>query len=67
MVTPDVSADVRDLLHDIGGYTIVNVPKIGNPTHDNARFENVFTKLNAWRLTQFDQILFLDADTLVVG
>jgi alpha-N-acetylglucosamine transferase len=67
MVTPEVSAAVRDLLHDLGGFQIVNVAAIGNPAHNNPRYANVYTKLNAWKLVNYEHVLLLDADTIVVG
>jgi glycogenin len=43
------------------------VEEITNPYRDTAScYRTVFTKLRAWGLTQFERIVFLDADVLVV-
>lgn len=71
MVTPDISAEFRQLLHEL--YDIVTPVNV----LDSADPENLavlarpdlgvtFTKLHCWRLTQFTKCVFLDADTLVV-
>ena len=51
-------------------------PSVNHKTHDLSgagyqaglkRFRPTCTKFAAWSLTQFNRILFLDVDTLVVG
>ena len=68
MVTRDVSARARHRLFD-QGWRLREVESIGNPTQDTLlfpRFANVFTKLRAWELVDFDRVVLLDADTLVL-
>lgn len=68
MVTGDVSAPARGRLLD-QGWLLRDVEPIGNPTQDTLlfpRFANVFTKLRAWGLTDYDRVVLLDADTLVL-
>jgi alpha-N-acetylglucosamine transferase len=51
------------------GWDIQRVDTIGNPGGKAllfARFAHVFTKLRAWELEDFDRVVFLDSDTLVL-
>lgn len=69
MVTAGIDADSRQVLSD-DGCLLRDVEPL-RPANDrldayaNARFAEVWTKLAAWRLTEFDRIVFLDADMLV--
>lgn len=69
MVTADIDADSRQLLAD-DGCLLRDVEPL-RPADDlpdnyaNARFAQVWTKLAAWRLTEFERVVFLDADMLV--
>lgn len=67
MVTRDVTAAARGRL-DAQGWRIREVESIGNPGADllMPRFANVFTKLRAWELVEYDKLVFLDADTVVL-
>jgi len=69
LVTADVSEASRALLTG-QGWLIREVEAISNPHREKgllfARFGNVFTKLHAWNLTEFDKLVYLDADTLVL-
>ncbi|MEO7329950.1 MAG: glycosyltransferase family 8 protein [Minicystis sp.] len=67
MVTEDVSREARARLV-AQGWKIRDVSPILNPSTSPLfpRFDNVFTKLRAWELTEFDKVVFLDADTLVL-
>lgn len=69
MVTADISLSARAKLEH-QGWEIRLVGPIANPTPDSllvfARFAPVFTKLRAWELTDFDRVVLLDADTLVI-
>ena len=69
MITDGVDAPSRQLLVD-DGCILRDVesiaPEEGLPTnYANARFAEVWTKLNAWRLTEFERLGVLDADMLV--
>ncbi len=69
MVTDGIDAQSRELLED-DGCLLRDVQPL-RPAGDlrasyaNARFAEVWTKLEAWRLTEFERVVFLDADMLV--
>jgi hypothetical protein len=69
MVTADVSRQARRRLVELG-WRIHGIEPIANPKPVESRmfrrFDAVFTKLRAWQLTEFDRVVLLDADTLVV-
>jgi glycogenin glucosyltransferase len=69
MVTADISAEGRGRL-TAQGWALRDVEPIANPTPDKLlvfpRFAAVFTKLRTWELTEFDRVVLLDADTLVL-
>ena len=70
MVTDGIDDTVRQQLVD-DGCQLVDVAPLRPPDdapdgYANARFAEVWTKLAAWRLTQFDRVVVLDADMLVV-
>lgn len=69
VVTPDVPEHARKQL-EAEGWQLRESPPIQNSRPDEdmffSRFRNTFTKLNAWSLTEFDKIVVLDADTIVI-
>jgi hypothetical protein len=69
MVTPDVGASARGAL-SAQGSILRDIEPIPNPSparaHLYPRFAHVFTKLRAWDLTEYDKLVLLDADTIVV-
>jgi alpha-N-acetylglucosamine transferase len=69
MVTSDVSRSARDRLARLG-WQLRDIDPIVNPRPLKLRmfrrFDSVFTKLRAWELTEFDRVVLLDADTLVM-
>jgi lipopolysaccharide biosynthesis glycosyltransferase len=69
MVTPDVSSTTRETLA-AEGWTIRDVEPVENPNPAKAqlfpRFAATFTKLRAWDLVEYDKVVLLDADTLVL-
>lgn len=69
MVTPDVTEEGRQRL-TAAGWQLREVEYIANPTPAEgqlfARFAHVFTKLRAWELIEFDKVVLLDADTIVL-
>jgi lipopolysaccharide biosynthesis glycosyltransferase len=68
MLTPDVSEPARERLRTLG-WELREIEPIANPTPDTLlfkRFANVFTKLRAWELVDYDRVVLLDADTLVL-
>jgi alpha-N-acetylglucosamine transferase len=69
MVTADISRAARERLA-VQGWELRDVEAIANPTPDSLlvfpRFGAVFTKLRAWELTEYDRVVLLDADTLVL-
>lgn len=69
MVTDGIDARSRQLLHD-DGCLVRDVDALRPPTelharYANARFAEVWAKLAAWRLTEFERVVLLDADMLV--
>lgn len=69
MVTGNISADIRETLEQDGCLVREVDPVSPNPTlenrYANARFAEVWTKLAAWTFTEFERLVFLDADMLV--
>lgn len=69
MVTADVPERCRAALAR-AGFSLREVAPIANPhpagDHLYPRFASVLTKLRAWELTEFDKVVFLDADTIVL-
>ncbi len=69
MVTPDVSATARAQLAG-QGWILRDVEPVKNPTPAGEqlfpRFDKVFAKLRAWDLTEFDKVVLLDADMIVL-
>ena len=69
MVTDAIDARSRQQLLDDG--CLLHEVEPVRPTSDlrdsyaNARFAEVWTKLAAWRLTEFERVVVLDADMLV--
>ncbi|WP_111766040.1 glycosyltransferase family 8 protein [Nakamurella deserti] len=70
MVTDAIDTTVRRVLTD-DGCLLRDVAPL-RPASDlqdnyaNARFAEVWTKLEVWRFTEFERVVFLDADMLVV-
>jgi lipopolysaccharide biosynthesis glycosyltransferase len=69
LVTPDVPDHARERLL-LSGFTQREIAPIENPNPDSqqffARFANTFTKLRAFGLAEFDKIVLMDADTIVL-
>jgi alpha-N-acetylglucosamine transferase len=68
LVTQDISATARERLLHLG-WQLRDIEPIENPTADRLlfpRFGAVFTKLRAWELVEFERVVLLDADTLVL-
>jgi len=67
LVTPEVSARVRRVLGRAAD-SVVDVLPISNPhaTHVAGWADAGFTKLRIWQQTQFDRIVYVDADAVVV-
>ena len=70
VVTDAVGADDRAVL-EADGCLLREVEPLRPPCglrdrYANARFAEVWTKLNVWRLTEFERLVVLDADMLVV-
>lgn len=68
LVSEDVNLQIKKVLHE-EGVNIIDVPYIQNfYTNDKVfqkKFQNVMAKLNLWNLTQYEKVVYLDADTLV--
>ena len=68
LVTPDIEAPTRERLANLGWH-VRDVESIVNPAADHLlfpRFASVFTKLRAFEFVDFERIVLLDADTLVL-
>lgn len=69
MVTPDISRATRAKLA-AQGWTIREVEAVENPNEVSRqllpRFAASFTKLRAWDLLEYDKVVLLDADTIVL-
>ncbi len=70
MVTDGVDDDARSLLEGEGAL-VRELPRAApdprlEAHYANARFVEVWSKLGAWGLTEFDRLVVLDADMLVV-
>jgi len=69
LVTPDVPDAARRTLAE-KGWSVREVEPIENPIPDKhqlfARFANTFTKLRAFSLADYDKLVLLDADTIVM-
>ncbi len=71
VVTPGITAEDRALL-EADGCLVREVAPIRPPaglrdSYANARFAEVWTKLAVWTLTEFERLVVLDADMLVVA
>ncbi|MFB9375455.1 glycosyltransferase family 8 protein [Kineococcus gynurae] len=71
MVTSDIDEPTRESLRD-EGFLVRELPSLrpddSLETHyANARFAEVWTKLGAWNLTEFERLVVLDADMLAVA
>ena len=69
MVTPEVRPATRARLVE-QGWTLDDVEPIVNPNPTTQqmlpRFGAAYTKLRAWQLVDFDKVVLLDADTIVL-
>jgi len=70
MVTPDVSSYQKNMLKKVYDivmeidYTKINTSVIAN--YETTRFRDVFTKLEALKLVQYDKIIMMDIDMCVI-
>lgn len=69
MVTPEVRTATRDRM-TAQGWIVREIAPILNPNPSTQqmlpRFSAAYTKLRAWQLTDFDKVVLLDADTIVM-
>jgi len=71
LVTPEISQNTRDFMVTLGA-KIKEVQKIPKPTHMPAnpwnitRWNDLFTKIRLWELTDYNKIVFLDSDCLIL-
>lgn len=67
LITPNLSKETMNLL-EISKIKLIKINPIKNPILDDPndrRFYN-YSKLNMWSLTQFDKIVYLDADMVIL-
>jgi alpha-N-acetylglucosamine transferase len=69
IATPEVRPVTRERLTG-QGWTVREVEPIANPNPSTQRmlprFGAAYTKLRAWQLVEFDKVVLLDADTIVL-
>lgn len=69
LVTADVSRSARRRLAR-AGWTLRDIEVVKNPVPSRQqlfpRFDKVFTKLRAWELEEFEKVVLLDADMVVM-
>ena len=70
LCTEDVSDSDKRIL-EADGWTIKSVSTINNPydgfSSRGTYFSGAFTKLHAWNMTEYNRIVYLDADTIVIS
>eukprot|EP01102_Stenamoeba_stenopodia_P014671 TRINITY_DN4898_c0_g1_i1.p1 TRINITY_DN4898_c0_g1~~TRINITY_DN4898_c0_g1_i1.p1 ORF type:complete len:564 (-),score=19.50 TRINITY_DN4898_c0_g1_i1:71-1714(-) len=70
LVTPNIPASVIKVVES-EGWIVKQVSAIANPHRDHQlylkRLNMVFTKLNIYRLVEYEKIVILDADTMVIS
>ena len=70
LVTNNISDYSRSLLLSSGFDQIIEVDHIPNPNqnvHVSSWVDVGFTKLRIWSLTQFNKLLYIDADCVIVN
>lgn len=67
LVTQDVEEERREALRQ-GGATVILVDDVQRDwfSPKNPRWDGVMAKLNLWSLTQYEKIVFVDADTVIL-
>jgi len=78
LVTPSVPTEWKGAL-EVAGWKIVEVPELeefwwgqseecsAGSTDQGERWGHMATKLRLWQLTQYQRVLYLDADTILTG
>lgn len=70
LVTPNIGAEDRERLNRIW-QRVVEVQPIANPIpaekHGMHTFTTTYTKLRIWEQTDYDKLIYLDADAIVLG
>ncbi|CAM6105868.1 unnamed protein product [Calypogeia fissa] len=65
LVSKGVTPEAMDLL-EADGWIVTQIELLANPnSHRPARFWGVYTKLKIFNMTNYDKVVFLDADTIV--
>jgi alpha-N-acetylglucosamine transferase len=65
MITDEVSQQARMIL-TADGCILKEIAVLPNPKSDEVRYKWVYSKLRAWELTEYDRIVFLDSDAILV-
>lgn len=69
MVTPEIRRITRDRLIE-QGWIVREIEPLANPNPSTRqmlpRFGPAYTKLRAWQLVEYDRVVLLDADTIVL-
>lgn len=74
LVSPNVREETRQVLRNDGAL-VMEVPNLVNPYKAHAgetqrylaRFEFTLNKLYMWNLTQYERVVYLDADNIALG
>ena len=70
MVSPEISPRDRERLALLWD-RLVDIDHVPNPVPTRnlvlASFSHCYTKLRMWELTEYDRVIYLDADTVVLG
>jgi alpha-N-acetylglucosamine transferase len=67
LCSPTVSQESRDIF-TLDGATLIDIEDVKNPFqgHVLPRFEHTFDKLKIWTLTDYDRLIYMDADNIVI-
>lgn len=66
LVTPDVSEEYKEYLKKFYKIIDINYIKLNDNLFEKERFKDVFTKLECLKLIQYDKIILLDLDMIIV-
>ena len=66
MCTEAVSKETKEVLES-DGWIVHQVGNIKNPYEDTVYFSGVYSKLHIWNMTDYERVIYLDSDTLVVS
>ncbi len=67
LCTEAVSEKSKEVLK-VDGWIVKSIHNIPNPytDHSSLEYSSVYSKLHTWNMTEYERIVFLDSDTLVI-